>query len=246
MLAVLELYHAEPGANSLKSMLCLKEKGLDFVGHYVDLANFEQHEPEFVAINPNGQVPVLVHDGRVITESTIINEYLEDVFPDPALRPRDPVERAHMRVWTKFVDEYFCPALSVLGWQRIIKGMVEHLSEEEFEAKIARIPLKEQRDKWRTAAKQAFPKDQLDDCRRRVEVSVARIEQALGESEWVSGPDYTLADVSCFAMMAPMPRFHAATVNEERTPRCIEWHARMLERPAVRATFAMARRPLPV
>jgi glutathione S-transferase len=48
---MLELYHAEPVANSMKPLICLKEKGLDFVSHYVDLLRFEQHGPEFVKIN---------------------------------------------------------------------------------------------------------------------------------------------------------------------------------------------------
>ena len=236
---MLELYHAEPAANSLKSLLCLKEKGLDFVSHRLNLAEFEQHDPAYVAVNPNGQVPTLVHDGNVITESTLINEYLEDVFPEPRLRPDDPVARAHMRYWTKFVDEYFCPALSVLGWQAIIKGMVEHLTEQEFEEKISRIPLREQQDKWRIAAKQAFPKEQLEDCQRRVDVSLGKIEAALEKSAWIVGADYTLADISCFAMMAGMPMFTPQSMNKNKTPRCMDWHARMLERPAVQAALAM-------
>ena len=244
---MLELYHAEPGANSLKSMLCLKEKGLDFVSHYLNLAEFEQHDPAFVKINPNGQVPALIHDGVVITESTLINEYLEDVFPDDnPLRPTDPVARWQMRFWTKFVDEYFCPALSVLGWQRIIKGMVEHLTEEEFEEKVRRIPLKEQRDKWRTAAKQAFPQDQLDDCQRKVDNSIDKIEAALAENEWVAGDDYTLADVSCFAMMSGMPLYYDELMNDERTPKCMDWHRRMMARPAVLETLAMGQGPAAV
>ena len=242
---MLDLYHGEPAANSLKSMLCLKEKGVEFNSHFVNLHEFEQHSPEYVKINPNGQVPALVHDSAVITESTLINEYVEDVFPERRLRPEDPVARWQMRFWTKFVDEYFCPALSVLGWQRIIKPMVQHLTPEEFEAKVQRIPLKEQQDKWRTAAKQAFPKEQLEDCERKVMVSINKIEAALSENEWVAGPDYTLADISCFAMMAGMPKFYGAILNDEQTPNCIDWHRRMMERPAVKATFAMARNPLP-
>ena len=242
---MLELYHFEPGANSLKSMLCLKEKGVEFVSHYVDLHEFEQHAPEYVKVNPNGQVPALVHDGAVITESTVINEYMEDVFPEKPLRPVDPVVRANMRVWTKFVDEYFCPALSILGWNRIIKPMVEHLSEEEFEAKLARIPLKEQQDKWRTAANRTFPQEQLDDCQRRVEVSIQKVEKALEGSDWIAGPGYSLADISCFSMMAPMAMFNDQTMNQDKTPRCMDWHARMMERPAVKETFAMAKRPMP-
>ena len=242
---MLELYHSEPGANSLKSMLCLREKDLEFVSHYLNLAEFEQHNAEFVKVNPNGQVPVLVHDGEVICESTLINEYVEDVFPTNPLRPKDPVQRAKMRFWTKFVDEYFCPPLSQLGWNRIIKDMVAHLSEEEFEAKIARIPLHEQRLKWRLAASRTFPQDQLDESQRKVEYSLQRIEDALSKSSWVNGEDYSLADISCFAMMAPMPGFSADTMNDTKTPACMNWHTRMMERPAVKATFAMSRRTPP-
>src|SRR3569833_1689572 len=95
---MLKLYHAEPGANSLKCLIPLKEKGLAFESIYVDLHKFEQHEPWFVAINPEGQVPVLDHDGNIITHTTVINEYLEDAFPEaPALRPADPLGQARMR-----------------------------------------------------------------------------------------------------------------------------------------------------
>ena len=78
----LKYYHAEPMANSLKSMIPLKEKGLAYESVYVDLHKFEQHQDWFTAINPEGQVPVLDHDGAIVTHTTVINEYLEDVFPD--------------------------------------------------------------------------------------------------------------------------------------------------------------------
>jgi glutathione S-transferase len=84
---MLELYHFEPFANSLKVLLCLAEKRLAFVSHQLAGSKFEQYSPEFLAINPLGQVPVLVHDGRVLTESSVINEYLDEVFPQVPLRP---------------------------------------------------------------------------------------------------------------------------------------------------------------
>src|SRR5207253_5314812 len=74
----LKYYHAEPAANSLKSMIPLIEKSLPYESIYVDLHKFEQHEPWFLAINPEGQVPVLDHDGAIVTHTTVINEYLED------------------------------------------------------------------------------------------------------------------------------------------------------------------------
>ncbi len=77
----IKYYHAEPAANSLKSMIPLLEKGIEFQSVYVDLHKFEQHSEWFVAVNPEGQVPVLDHEGHIITHTTVINEYLEDVFP---------------------------------------------------------------------------------------------------------------------------------------------------------------------
>ncbi|WP_428027880.1 glutathione S-transferase family protein, partial [Altererythrobacter sp.] len=101
----LKYYHAEPAANSLKSMIPLKEKKLEFESVYVDLHKFEQHSEWFIKVNPEGQVPVLDHNGTIITHTTVINEYLEDVFPEIPLRPYDPVGKARMRYWNKFVDE---------------------------------------------------------------------------------------------------------------------------------------------
>ncbi|HEY5020517.1 MAG TPA: glutathione S-transferase family protein, partial [Steroidobacteraceae bacterium] len=236
---MLELYHAEPVANSMKVLLALKEKGLPFVSHYVDLLRFEQHRAEFVAINPNGQVPVLVHDGAVITESTVINEYLEDVFPAQPLRPADPVARARMRVWSKFVDEYFCPALSMIGWHHMVRIVAQRLQKSELDEVLARIPLKEQRDKWATIAGESFSEAQLADSRRRIGVSIERMEKQLTGSRWLAGESYSLADVNTYSMAAGVPRFFPEFMNERATPRSCEWLKAMRERPAVQAALAM-------
>lgn len=240
---MLELYHYEPGANSAKPMICLKEKGLEFTSHYIDLHSFEQHSPEYVAINPNGQVPALVHDGKVISESTVINEYLEDVFPEISLRPEDPYECAQMRIWSKFVDEYYCPALSLIGWNHMIQDIVKDLSEEEFQTLLDRIPLEEQRVKWRLAATKSFPQEQLDDAVRKLKVSMQRHEERLSKGPWLAGSTYSLADVNTYSMTASMPFFFSDFFNEKDTPRSVEWLEKMNEKPAVKAALAMAKKP---
>jgi maleylacetoacetate isomerase len=57
----------------------------------------QQNAPDYVALNPQGQVPTLVHGDRVLTQSLAILEYLEEAFPDPALLPGDPGGRARVR-----------------------------------------------------------------------------------------------------------------------------------------------------
>lgn len=236
---MLELYHAEPVANSMKVLLCLKEKGLDFASHYVDLLKFEQHEPWFVQINPNGQVPVLVHDGKIVTESTVIDEYLDEVFPDPPLKPSTAYARAQMRIWTKFIDEYALPALSVIGWHLMVSQVARSIEKDEFEKLMARVPLKEQQDKWRTVAGASFSASELEDCRRKLRVSTARFENALAANRWLAGATYSLADVNAYTLAAALPRMVPDAASATASPRLNEWLARMNERPAVQAALAM-------
>lgn len=238
---MLALYHYEPYANSMKVMLCLEEKRLEFESRYVDLLKFEQHAPEFVALNPNGQVPVLVHDEAVITESTMINEYLEDAFPDGPLRPDDPVERAHMRIWSKFVDDVLMPSVSRLGWQLRFRQFASALPEDEFSRRMKRVPLKEMRDKWSTIHGRGFTDEQLDDSRRLVRWGIGQMEEKLSTKPWLVSADYSLADINTYPMVEGASRLYPDYCNERCAPRTMEWLGRIAARPATRAAFALSR-----
>jgi len=235
---MLELYHAEPMANTMKVLLCLKEKQLDFVSHYVNLQLFEQYEPVFLAINPNGQVPALVHNGAVIVESTVINEYLEDAFPENSLRPADPVERARMRIWTKHVDEHLCPALTMIGAHGG-RHFARNIPKEKFERLLERIPLKEARDKWATIGGESYSEEQLAESRRKLGVTVDRMEAALADGPWLAGGSFSLADVNVYPMAAGVFRILPDIMNEQRSPRAVDWLHRMDARPGVQAARAM-------
>src|ERR1700739_4100152 len=196
----LKYYHAEPLRNPLKSMIPLIEKDLPWQSVYVDLHKFEQHEPWFVAINPEGQVPVLDHDGTIITHTTVIGEYLEDAFPEaPSLRPADPVGRARMRFWNKFVDEHVMNYVSMHGWHRMVSIIARSIDSGEFERLMARIPLHEQREKWRTA-RSGFSETDLANATRKIEVAVDKVEKQLAATPWLAGKTYTLADINFFSM----------------------------------------------
>lgn len=236
---MLELYHAEPVANSMKALLYMKEKGLEFTSHYVDLLRFEQHEPGFVRLNPNGQVPVLVHDGRVVTESSIIGEYLEDVFPDNPLRPADPYRRARMRIIMKFVDDYALPALSVIGWHLMLRQVATAIDSDTFDRLMKRVPLKEQRDKWRTIAGESFSQETLDDSYRKLGVAAARFEAELAEGPWLTGTEYSLADINAYTLAAALPARVPDAASREKTPRLHDWLDRMNARSGVQAALAM-------
>ena len=104
---MLELYHADSSVCAQKVRLALAEKGLEWSGHLLDLMAGDQFRPDYLQINPGAVVPTLIHDGQVIGESTLINEYLDDAFPASPLRPADPLARMTMRLFAEQVIAEF-------------------------------------------------------------------------------------------------------------------------------------------
>jgi len=95
-----------------RTRMVLIEKGVDFTLTELDLSN----KPDwFDEISPYGKVPVIRHDGQTIYESAVINEYLEEVFPEPLLMPLGAFARAEARIWMHYCDAYYLPASSRLS-----------------------------------------------------------------------------------------------------------------------------------
>jgi glutathione S-transferase len=97
--------------------MALLEKGLQWQTTWLDLPSGEHKKPEYLAINPVGKVPALIDDGVIVHDSTIINEYLEDKFPEKALLPDEPVTRARARAFEDYADAYLMPSLFKIFFQ---------------------------------------------------------------------------------------------------------------------------------
>lgn len=106
---MIKLYTFPPSTNSRKVRIALIEKGLEFERVNIDLSKREQKSPEYLKIHPFGQLPALDDEGFVLYDSTIINEYLEDEYPYPALMPKDSEGRARARLMEDFRDNHFNP-----------------------------------------------------------------------------------------------------------------------------------------
>jgi glutathione S-transferase len=232
---MLELYHAGLTTCSKKSRLCLKEKGLPYTSHYMRLDRFEHHAPDYLKLNPNGIVPTLVHDGKVVIESGVINEYVDEVFPDMPLRPADALGRARMRVFCKMADEYALPATRVPTWTRTKAAQLKAMDEREFERVVKETPLVDHRQKLQALKGEGFSKKEFDEAYGRMDYVFDRAETALAEGPYLAGPQYTLADIAIlpyvFAFNQVRPELMASH------PRTRGWYERVMARPAVQATY---------
>lgn len=101
---MLKLYHNDMSVCAAKVRTVLAEKGAAWEGVHMDLRAGDTQKHDYLKLNPNAVVPTLVHDGRVIIESTVICEYLDDAFPQNPLKG-NAIENARMRLWTKQLDE---------------------------------------------------------------------------------------------------------------------------------------------
>ena len=100
------LYSAKICPFAQRSRMALLEKGLDFELIEVDLDN---KSAEFLAVSPYGRVPALIDGDDQVYESGVINEYLEEVYPEPHLMPAEPGLRAQVRLWTDYCNTTFLP-----------------------------------------------------------------------------------------------------------------------------------------
>ena len=100
------LYHDVPSSNSDRVKIALAEKGLAWDGVTVSLAKKDQKRPEHLRRNPYGKIPVIDDDGKILFESCIINEYLDEKYPNPPLMPKDPFLRGRGRILVDYALNY--------------------------------------------------------------------------------------------------------------------------------------------
>ncbi len=115
----LELYYLEETDSicSNRVIVTLAEKEItDWIPHRMLLVNRDQFRPEYLKLNPQGVVPTLVHDGVPVRESSLICNYIDDLHPDPPLKPSDPVERCRLAEWVKLFDERGFEATAVVNF----------------------------------------------------------------------------------------------------------------------------------
>ena len=111
--------------------MVLHEKGINFDVHEVDLSNKSE---EFLSVSPYGKVPVLRVNGTSLYESNIVNEYLDEVYDSPKLMPEAPEERASVRSWMAFADDYFFPSV-----YRVRMGLQRGYSEDEIQEAMEKL-----------------------------------------------------------------------------------------------------------
>ncbi|MGH8237945.1 MAG: glutathione S-transferase family protein, partial [Steroidobacteraceae bacterium] len=166
------LYHGAISTCSQKVRLALAEKGLQFTARSIDVPAKEHLTPWYLALNPNGVVPTLVHNGISIVDSSVICEYLDEVFPDPPLAPRDAVGRARMRAWLRYFEEAPTAAIRVPSFNKALIRAFQKMPAEEFAAMAERMPLR--RHFYQDMGQSGFSQKAYDESLERLSLCMRR------------------------------------------------------------------------
>jgi glutathione S-transferase len=233
---MIELYHAPQSTCSQKVRICLAEKGIDWVDHRVNLGKNENLTPEYLALNPNGVVPTLVHDGQTIVDSSVICEYLDEVFPEPNLTPPDAIGRAKMRAWMRYLEEVPTSAVRVPSFNMALLPRFSGRSDREFLEKEAAIrPIR--KHFYERMGTKGFGIQDFRNSLEQIAKTCARVDGALANGPWLLGEFYSIADIVLAPSLDRMDDLGFAQLWKTDYPRVTDWLARIRARPAVQRAF---------
>jgi glutathione S-transferase len=236
----LELYYSWYSICSEKVLICLFEKELSFEGHHIDLFDFDQVAPAYLAVNPNGVVPTLIDQGRPVFESTVINEYLDDRYPDRPLRPDDALVRAEMRVWVQVFQDIVFPSAGLMSQVSFIADELNRRwKTDELEALIRRKVNPDRIARQLRAVRGELTRDELDGAEQKIAATLERMDTALNDGRhWLVG-DFSLADVAAAPNVYRLDLLDRRDMIERR-PRVAAWYERLRARPAFQRTYAFS------
>ncbi len=231
------LYNAPQSTCSQRVRFVLNAKKLAFAEVKLDLLAGDQLKPDYLALNPNGVVPTLDHDGAIVIDSTVIIEYLDEITPGAEeFTPRDPVSRAKMRALMRFIDEMPAPAVRVPTFNLAFLPRFAAMSEAEFLAFAESKPLR--KEFMLAMGRSGFPRKDMDAAMARLRRTYERMDAEIAQSggPWLLGAAISLADIALMPAIVRMADLGRAG-DWRDLPRVQGWYDAIRAYPAFKPTY---------
>lgn len=226
----LTLYHSVESTCAQKVRFVLSEKNLDWEERRLNLRRGDQFAPEYLKLNPKAVVPTLIDDGKVVRESTVIAEYIDDVFPDPPLKPADKYHRARMRLVVKAFDDEAHPAIGILTYAIVLRHQMNEIkTPEELEAHFQKITDPGRRQRQISVHEQGLKSPNAGTAVGMFKKVVELLDESLNGTDWLAGDAFTLADAAAIPYMVRADAIGLATLWRDK-PNIQAWFQRAVGR----------------
>mgnify|MGYP003674129741 CR=1 FL=1 len=236
---MLELLGGPTSTCCCKVHLTALEKGLEIVERVVNVHAHDNLTADYIALNRDGMVPTLLHEGMVFVESSVIMRYIDRRFPDPSLTPSDPVAAMRMDLLMKDLDEKFHSAIAFVSFSEASRDRNGELTEaaktrlQSFDL----IPEPKRREQRRESVRLGVLSEQGRAACGVLETMVKDIDAALALGPFLAGDRYSLADA---ALTPYVHRLWVLGCDElwiAGRPRVGEWYERIKSRPSFDEVF---------
>jgi glutathione S-transferase len=230
----LVLYDAGGTPSPRRVKMCLIEKSLPFTIKWLNIALMDQKAPAYLKLNPTGLVPTLVHEGRALYESNVINEYIEAVFPNPPLVPEDAFGQAQMRMWFAFENDFGKPFRDA-AYETFAKDRLKStgVTTDKLREEIGKRTKNEAYLRFATKVLMNARDDELIADRQQILLEkMGQMEDRLADGRtWLCGEEFTLADIALAPRVDMFPVI-GITDLYQRFPRIGEFMDRIKARPS--------------
>lgn len=212
--------------------MVLSEKGVtDWIDRHVDLFRGEQFSPEYIRLNPKAQTPTLVHDGEIVRESAIICEYIDDIYPDPSLRPASPAALAQMREWVKVADDHFYETVACLSFVSVFARTMKDKGPEEKEAHFRKQTDLGRVMRQRSCVDEGFNSKYVLRSAYNFMKLAADLEKELSDGRtWIMGDQFTLAEINYAPFIARIEALSMLESFLDNKPYTSAWWQRCKQR----------------
>jgi glutathione S-transferase len=237
---MLTLYYIPNAICAQKVRLALAEKAIEFESRSV--AGLLR-DPGYLRLNPNGVVPTLDHDGRILIESRIISEYLEDAFPENALLPRDAYERYRARYWSKQSDDTLHLSVFTLSFVSYMREHFIVMPKERRERALPGLndPIKRRHTLQLLDA--GYESPLVREALQRFGALLDEMQTSLASSgQWLAGSSYSLADADITPYLHRLTALGLDSMWSQHAA-VVDWFHRVRARPSYRSEILGAVTP---
>ena len=219
----LNLYHGSSSVCSSKVRIGLAEKGLDWHSNPVNLKTGEQNNLDYLKLNPKGVVPTLLDDGFIVTESSVILEYIDGLSDQNVLMPSAEPQKTQARMWlARCIDIH--AAINTMTFSTVQRAQIlSKKTPEEIEKSIARMANPATATKRREVLRDGLDSPHVWAAFFTLMQMFDDMQKALVSSKWLIGDDYSIADTSLLSYVDRLERLGFEGLWATRTPKVSEW-----------------------
>ena len=230
---MIELYHNINSVCAQKVRIALEEKGRQPKEHLLTLRG-DQNDSAYMKLNPNGVVPTLVDDGQPIVESSLILYYVDEMFPEPPLMPKEPLLRFRVRMYNKLIDEYLHNACTILTFATAFRPNFLKAPREVWLSVINKAPLKRRAEYKRSVIENGLDSEFVVEALAHHKKLLSWMAASLKDGAFLAGSSFSNADCAVIPYILRLELMKLDGMWDGHHA-IAEWWARMRARPSVKA-----------